>query len=96
MEKDFKFTKEQCEMLDLDFETDPIVKEELDIIEALNKKYANEITDIDTDKNAEEIEALYKKKQRVAEKMTAMYRDFDPDEISITTNETGLPDVMFY
>ena len=33
MEKDFKFTKEQCEMLDLDFETDPIVKEELDIIE---------------------------------------------------------------
>ena len=44
MGKDCKLTKEQCEMLDIDFETDPEVQKEMDLLAALNKKYANEIT----------------------------------------------------
>lgn len=49
MGKDCKLTKKQCEMLDIEFETDPEVQKEMDLLAALNKKYANEITDEDTD-----------------------------------------------
>ena len=62
MGKDCKLTKEQCEILDIDFETDPEVQKEMDLLAALNKKYANEMTDEDTDQV--DIEALYKKKQK--------------------------------
>ena len=59
MGKDCKLTKEQCEMLNIDFETDPEVQKEMD-------------------------------------KMVSMYRDFDPEDIIITKNETGLEDVQFF
>ena len=49
-------------MLDIEFETDPEVQKEMDLLAALNKKYANEMTDEDTDQV--DIEALYKKKQK--------------------------------
>ena len=62
MGKDCKLTKEQCEMLNIDFETDPEVQKEMNLLAALNKKYENEITDKDTDQV--DIEALYKKKQQ--------------------------------
>ena len=94
MGKDCKLTKEQCEMLEIDFETDPEVQKEMDLLAALNKKYANEMTDEDTDQV--DIEALYKKKQKEMDKMVSMYRDFDPEDIIITKNETGLEDVQFF
>lgn len=94
MGKDCKLTKEQCEMLDIEFETDPEVQKEMDLLVALNKKYANEITDEDTDQV--DIEVLYKKKQKEMDKMVSMYRDFDPEDIIITKNETGLEDVQFF
>ena len=59
MGKDCKLTKELCEMLNIDFETDPEVQKEMD-------------------------------------KMVSMYRDFDPEDIIITKNETGLEDVQFF
>ena len=93
-EKDCKLTKEQCEMLDIEFETDPEVQKEMDLLAALNKKYANEMTEEDTDQV--DIEALYKKKQKEMDKMVSMYRDFDPEDIVITKNETGLEDVQFF
>ena len=94
MGKDCELTKEQCEMLDIEYETDPDVQKEIDLIDALNKKYANEITDTDTDQV--DIEALYKKKQQEMDKIVSMYRDFDPEDIIITKNETGLEDVQFF
>jgi hypothetical protein len=94
MGKKCKLTKEQCEMLDIEYETDPEVQKEMDMLDALNKKYANDITDEDTDQI--DIEALYKKKQQEMDKMVSMYRDFDPEDIVITKNETGLDDVQFF
>ena len=94
MGKDCELTKEQCEMLDIEYETDPDVQKEMDLLAALNKKYANEITDEDTDQV--DIEVLYKKKQKEMDKMVSMYRDFDPEDIIITKNETGLEDVQFF
>jgi len=94
MGKDCKLTKEQCEMLDIEFETDPEVQKEMDLLAALNKKYANEMTEEDTDQV--DIEALYKKKQKEMDKMVSMYRDFDPEDIIITKNETGFEDVQFF
>lgn len=81
-------------MLDIEFETDPEVQKEMDLLAALNKKYENEITDEDTDQV--DIEVLYKKKQKEMDKMVSMYRDFDPEDIIITKNETGLEDVQFF
>lgn len=94
MGKDCELTKEQCEMLDIDFETDPEVQKEMDLLAALNKKYANEMTDEDTDQV--DIEALYKKKQQEMDKIVSMYRDFGPEDIIITKNETGLEEVQFF
>lgn len=94
MGKKCKLTKEQCELLDIEYETDPEVQKEMDMLDALNKKYANDITDEDTDQI--DIEALYKKKQKEMDKMVSMYRDFDPEDIIITKNETGLDDVQFF
>lgn len=59
MGKDCKLTKEQCEMLDIEYETDPEVQKEMD-------------------------------------KIVSMYRDFDPEDIIITKNETGLEEVQFF
>lgn len=94
MGKDCKLTKELCEMLNIDFETDPEVQKEMDLLAALNKKYENEMTEEDTDQV--DIEVLYKKKQKEMDKMVSMYRDFDPEDIIITKNETGLEDVQFF
>ena len=49
MEKDYKLTKKQCELLDIEYETDPEVQKEMDLLASLNKKYSNEITYEDTD-----------------------------------------------
>ena len=57
MGKDCELTKEQCEMLDIDFETDPDVQKD---------------------------------------KIVSMYRDFDPEDIIITKNETGLEEIQFF
>lgn len=81
-------------MLNIDFETDPEVQKEMDLLAALNKKYENEMTEEDTDQV--DIEVLYKKKQKEMDKMVSMYRDFDPEDIIITKNETGLEDVQFF
>ena len=81
-------------MLDIEFETDPEVQKEMDLLAALNKKYSNEMTYEDTDQV--DIEALYKKKQQEMDKMVSMYRDFDPEDIIITKNETVLEDVQFF
>lgn len=94
MGKDCELTKKQCEMLDIEFETDTEVQKEMDFLAALNKKYANEITDEDTDQV--DIEVLYKKKQKEMDKMVSMYRDFDPEDIIITKNKTGLDEVQFF
>lgn len=94
MEKDYKLTKKQCELLDIEYETDPEVQKEMDLLASLNKKYSNEITYEDTD--SVDIEALYKKKQKEIDKMVSMYRDFDPEDIIITKNETGLENVQFF
>ena len=66
----------------------------MDLLDALNKKYSNEMTYEDTDQV--DIEALYKKKQQEMDKMVSRYRDFDPEDIIITKNETGLDEVQFF
>lgn len=81
-------------MLDIEFETGPEVQKEMDLLAALNKKYSNEMTYEDTDQV--DIEVLYKKKQQEMDKMVSMYRDFDPEDIIITKNETGLDEVQFF
>ena len=94
MEKDYKLTKKQCELLDIEYETDPEVQKEMDLLASLNKKYSNEITYEDT--VSVDFEALYRKKQKEMDKMVSMYRDFDPEDIIITKNETGLENVQFF
>ena len=94
MEKDYKLTKKQCELLDIEYETDPEVQKEMDLLASLNKKYSNEITYEDTD--SVDNEALYRKKQKEMDKLVSMYRDFDPEDIIITKNETGLENVQFF
>ena len=39
---------------------------------------------------------LYAKKIKEAEAIMALNRDFDEEDIQTGTNETGLPDVMFF
>ena len=57
-----EYRKLANEMFGLDEETDPEVQKEMDLLAALNKKYANEITEEDTDQV--NLEELYKKKQQ--------------------------------
>ena len=35
-------------------------------------------------------------KQKEMDKMVSMYHDFDPEDITITKNETGLDEVQFF
>lgn len=95
MGKKCKLTKEQCEMLDIEYETDPEVQKEMDMLDALNKKYANTFDEAELEASDEQ-EKLYAKKVKEAKKKLDMCKDFDLDEIIITKNETGLPDIMFF
>lgn len=95
MGKKCKLTKEQCKMLDIEYETDPEVQKEMDMLDALNKKYANTFDEAELEASDEQ-EKLYAKKVKEAKKKLDMCKDFDLDEIIITKNETGLPDIMFF
>ena len=93
MREDGTFTEEELKTFCLDGELDDEAKTEFEQIEVLNKKYANTIN---PNEDQEGYEQLYLKKQKEMDKLISMYRDFDPDEIIISKNETGLPDVMFF
>lgn len=82
-------------MLDIEYETDPEVQKEMDMLDALNKKYANTFDEAELEASDEQ-EKLYAKKVKEAKKKLDMCKDFDLDEIIITKNETGLPDIMFF
>lgn len=82
-------------MLDIEYETYPEVQKEMDMLDALNKKYANTFDEAELEASDEQ-EKLYAKKVKEAKKKLDMCKDFDLDEIIITKNETGLPDIMFF
>lgn len=54
MRKDCKLTKEECETFGLDYETDPEVQKEFDVLEELKSKY--DLQDIYNNLTNEDIE----------------------------------------
>ena len=88
-------TKEQLEMFGLDGEVDPAVKAEYDMLEAMTRAHWNETGAPPPNTEDEELE-LYAKKIRETEALMDVMRDFSDEDIQVGTNETGLPDVMFF
>lgn len=89
-------TEEQLKMFGLDGETDPEVQKELDMIKALNIAHWSETGTATTPDNEDADLELYAKKIKETEALMDVMRDFSEEDISVGTNETGLPDVMFF
>ena len=91
-----KYTKEEIEkMFGLDGEVDPAVKAEYDMLDAMKLAHWNETGTPPPDTDDSEVE-LYAKKIKETEALMDVMRDFSDEDIQIGTNETGLPDVMFF
>lgn len=91
-----EYRKLANEMFDLDGEVDPEVKKEMDMIKALNVAHWNE-TGIDTSPDNEDADIeLYAKKIKETEALMDVMRDFSEEDIPVGTNETGLPDIMYF
>ena len=88
-------TKEQLKMFGLDGEVDPAVKAEYDMLEAMTLAHWNETGAPSKDTEDEELE-LFAKKIKETEALMDVMRDFSDEDIQVGTNETGLPDVMFF
>lgn len=88
-------TEEQLKMFGLDGETDPEVQKEFDLLKALNIAHWNETGTAQPDNVDIELE-LAAKKIRQAEAIMELSRDFDEEDSQIGTNETGLPDIMYF
>ena len=89
-------TEEQLKMFGLDGEVDPEVQKELDMIKALNIAHWSETGTATSPDNEDADLELYAKKIKEAEAIMELNRDFAEEDISVGTNETGLPDVMFF
>lgn len=89
-------TEEQLKMFGLDGEVDPEVQKELDMIKALNIAHWSETGTASSPDNEDADLELYAKKIKEAEAIMALNRDFSEEDIQTGTNETGLPDVMFF
>lgn len=85
-----------AKMFGLDGETDPEVQQEMDMIKALNIAHWSETSTATSPENEDADLELYAKKIKEAEAIMALNRDFDEEDIQTGTNETGLPDVMFF
>lgn len=91
-----EYRKLANEMFGLDEETDPEVQKEMDMIKALNIAHWSETRTATSPENEDAEIELYAKKIKEAEAIMALNRDFDEEDIQTETNETGLPDVMFF
>lgn len=91
-----EYRKLANEMFGLDEETDPEVQKEMDMIKALNIAHWSETGAATSPENEDAELELYAKKIKEAEAIMALNRDFDEEDIQTGTNETGLPDVMFF
>lgn len=89
-------TEEQLKMFGLDGETDPEVQKEFDMLKALNIAHWSETGTATSPENEDADLELYAKKIKEAEAIMALNRDFSEEDIQTGTNETGLPDVMFF
>lgn len=89
-----EYRKLANDMFGLDGETDPEVQKEFDLLKALNIAHWSE-TGTAQPENEVELE-LYAKKIRQAEAIMELSRDFDEEDNQIGTNETGLPDIMYF
>ena len=90
-----EYRKLANEMFDLDGEVDPAVKEEFEMLEDMKIAHWNENGTPPPNTNESEVE-LYAKKIKETEALMDVMRDFSDEDIQIGTNETGLPDVMFF
>ena len=88
-------TEEQLKMFGLDGETDPEVQKEMDMLKALNIAHWSETGTAQPENEDTELE-LYAKKIKQAEAIMELSRDFDEEDNQIGTNETGLPDIMYF
>lgn len=91
-----EYRKLANEMFGLDEETDPEVQQEMDMLKALNIAHWSETCTASSPENEDAYIELYAKKIKEAEAIMALNRDFDEEDIQTGTNETGLPDVMFF
>jgi hypothetical protein len=91
-----EYRKLANEMFGLDEETDPEVQQEMDMIKALNIAHWSETGTATSPDNENADLELYAKKIKEAEAIMALNRDFAEEDIQTGTNETGLPDVMFF
>lgn len=91
-----EYRKLANEMFGLDGETDPEVQQEMDMIKALNIAHWSETGTAKSPDNEDADLELYAKKIKEAEAIMALNRDFSEEDIQTGTNETGLPDVMFF
>lgn len=89
-------TEEVLKKFGLDGETDPEVKKELDMIKALNIAHWSETGTATTPDNEDADLELYAKKIRETEALMDVMRDFSEEDIPVGTNETGLPDIMYF
>lgn len=90
-----EYRKLANEMFDLGGEVDPAVKAEYDMLKAMELAHWNETGTPPPDTDDSEVE-LYAKKIKETEALMDVMRDFSDEDIQIGTNETGLPDVMFF
>ena len=91
-----EYIKLANEMFGLDEETDPEVQKEMDMIKALNIAHWSETGTATSPENEDAELELYAKKIKEAEAIMALTKDFNEEDIQTETNETGLPDVMFF
>lgn len=90
-----EYRKLANDMFGLDDETDPEVQKEFDLLKALNIAHWSETGTAQPENEDVELE-LYAKKIRQAEAIMELSRDFDEEDNQIGTNETGLPDIMYF
>ena len=88
-------TEEQLKKFGLDGEIDPEVKKEMDMLSAMARAHWDETGTPLPDTDDSDLE-LYTKKIKETEALMDVMRDFSEEDIPIGTNETGLPDIMYF
>lgn len=90
-----EYRKLANEMFGLDEEVDPEVKKEMDMLDAMAIAHWEETGTPAPDTEDKELE-LFSKKIKETEALMDVMRDFSEEDIPVGTNETGLPDVMYF
>ena len=88
-------TEEQLKKFGLDGEIDPEVKKEMDMLSSMSRAHWDETGTPLPDTDDSDLE-LYTKKIKETEALMDVMRDFSEEDIPIGTNETGLPDIMYF